>query len=125
MRVWIDRVTTNTPSGAEVTELHPRLTVIASTDAARRRTVYNRLINALRCAPATMVEVRTEYGDSVTAQRAAQGSSALYDTNTKMPIRSEERGLGIVSQLNHPQEMAAHMSLFHACLLYTSDAADD
>ena len=61
-----------------------------------------------------MVEVRTEYGDSVTAQRAAQGSSALYDTNTKMPIRSEERGLGIVSQLNHPQEMAAHMSLFHA-----------
>ncbi len=112
--MWIDRVVTETQAGPEATDLHPRLTVIASTDAARRRTVYNRIINALRTAPSTTIEVRTEYGDHITAQRNAQGGSALYDSNNKLPIRVEERSLGIVAQLNHPHEMASHMSLFHA-----------
>ncbi len=114
MLVWIDRITTQTQAGPETSELHPRLTVIASTDAVRRRTVYNRIINALRSAPSTTLELRTEYGDNITAQRGEQGQSALYDTNNKLPIHSKERSLGIVAQLNDPHEMASHMDLFHA-----------
>lgn len=112
--VWIDRVTTQSSVGPSSTDLHERLTVIASADAGRRRVPFAALYAALQAQPATSLEVRTEYGDHVTAVRGADGASTLFDTNTKLPVHSDDRGLGIVGQLNAPQEMARLLPLFHA-----------
>ena len=111
--MWIDRVISETPQGPAANDLHERLTVIASANAVRRREVYNQILTALRGAPSTLVEVRTEYGDKVTAQRNDQGASALYDSTSKLPIHSDTRGLGVVGQLNSPEHMAEHLELFH------------
>jgi len=75
---------------------------------------YRQVFAALQVAPGTSLEVQTEYGDRVTAQRRADGAQALYDTNTKLPVRSDDRGLGVVSQLNNSEEMRSHLDLFHA-----------
>ncbi len=57
--------------------------------------------------------MRTEFGDSITAKRGREGGTALYDTKNNLPVRSEDRGLGIVGQLNYSQDMAQHLELFH------------
>jgi len=111
--VWIDRIVTESPEGAQEIGLHPRLTVISSDDAARRLEAYQRILGALQAKPGTTIEVRTEFGDSITATRGPSGGAALFDTNNNLPISSDDRGLGIVGQLNHSQDMAAHLSLFH------------
>lgn len=111
--VWIDRVISQSPEGPSSTDLHERLTVIASADAARRRAPYSRVHAALQAQPSTTLEVRTEYGDRVTAVRSGDGSSALFETTTKLPVHQEDRGLGIVGHLNAPQEMAKLLPLLH------------
>ena len=111
--VWIDSVHSQNPEGPEILDLHERLTVIASADAARRLKPFRQVHAALHVAPATTVEVRTEYGDQVTAQRGVDGTAALYETVSKLPIRGDDPGVGLVSQLNSHAEMAQHLSLFH------------
>ena len=111
--VWIDSVHSETPEGPEALDLHERLTVIASADAARRLKPFRQVHASLHVAPATTVEVRTEYGDRITAQRGADGTAALYETVSKLPIRGDDPGVGLVSQLNSQAEMAQHLSLFH------------
>ena len=111
--VWIDRIVTDTAEGPQAIDLHPRLTVISSTDNVRRREAYERVLGALQAKPGSTIEVRTEYGDSITAKRGTQGGAALFDTSNNLPVRSEDRGLGIVGQLNYSQDMAAHLELFH------------
>ena len=111
--VWIDRIITDSSSGTQSIELHPRLTVISSSDVARRREAYERVLTALQGQPGSTVEARTEFGDHITATRPLQGGAALFDTNNQLPVRSEDRGLGIVAQLNYGQHMASHLELFH------------
>ncbi len=111
--MWIDRIITDSPEGPQEVDLHPRLTVISSTDAARRREAYERVLGALEARPGSTIEVRTEFGDSITAKRGREGGTALYDTKNNLPVRSEDRGLGIVGQLNYSQDMAQHLELFH------------
>jgi hypothetical protein len=111
--VWIDRIITESSSGTQTIELHPRLTVISSSDVARRREVYGQVLGALQAQPGSSVEVRTEYGDDITATRPLQGGAALFDTNSQLPVRSEDRGLGVVGQLNCGEDMASHLELFH------------
>ena len=67
----------------------------------------------MHASPSTAVEVRTEYGDQITAQRGADGSAALFETASKLPIRGDDPGVGLVSQLNTQNQMARHMTLFH------------
>ena len=67
--VWIDRVLSESPQGPSATDLHERLTVIASADAARRRQPFLQINAAIQVAPGTSLEVRSEYGDPITAQR--------------------------------------------------------
>lgn len=111
--MWIDRIITDSPEGPQVVDLHPRLTVISSSDTVRRREAYERVLGALQAQPGSTVEVRTEYGDQITAKRDAQGDAALFDTTNNLPVRSEDRGLGIVGQLNYSQDMSQHLQLFH------------
>ena len=111
--MWIDRIITDSSSGTQAIELHPRLTVISSSDVVRRREAYERVLGALQAQPGSTVEVRTEFGDHITATRPLQGGAALFDTNNQLPVRSEDRGLGVVGQLNHGQNMASHLELFH------------
>jgi hypothetical protein len=111
--VWIDRIITESPEGPQTTELHPRLTVISSNDDVRRREAYERVLGALQAKPGSTIEVRTEFGDSITAKRSAKGGAALFDTNNNLAVRSDDRGLGIVGQLNYGQDMATHLKLFH------------
>jgi len=112
-RVWIDRVITESSEGPETVDLHERLTVISSTNAGRRRDAYERILGALHAHPGTAVEVRTEFGETVTAARTGEGVTSLFESKTKLPIRSEDRGLGIIAQLNRPQDMLEHVELFH------------
>jgi len=74
---------------------------------------YERILGALYAHPGTALEVRTEFGDQVTAVRSSDGTTALFDTRTQIPVRSDDRGLGLVGQLNYPQDMASHVELFH------------
>ncbi len=111
--VWIDRIITDSSSGAQSIELHPRLTVISSSDVSRRREAYERVLGALQAQPGSTVEVRTEFGDHITARRPLQGGAAMYDTINQLPVRSEDRGLGVVGQLNYGQDMADHLEVFH------------
>lgn len=111
--VWIDRIVTDTPEGPHTVELHPRLTVISSADTVRRRETYERVLGALRAQPGSTIEVRTEYGDRVTASRPLEGGAALFDSKNNLPIRTDDRGIGIVGQLNYGQDMASHLELFH------------
>ena len=111
--VWIDRIVTEGPDGVQEIELHPRLTVIASADHARRREAYERILGALQTKPGSTIEVRTEFGESITATRGTGGGAALFDTNSNIPIHGEDRGLGIVGQLNYGHDMATHLELFH------------
>ncbi len=37
----------------------------------------------------------------------------MYDTINQLPVRSEDRGLGVVGQLNYGQDMADHLEVFH------------
>lgn len=111
--VWIDRVITESSEGPKTLDLHERLTVISSSDTTRRREAYERILNALYAHPGTAVEVRTEFGDSVTAVRTGEGVTSLFHSKTKLAIRPEDRGLGIIGQLNYPQDMLGHVELFH------------
>ena len=111
--VWIDRVLSESPQGPSATDLHERLTVIASADAARRRQPFLQINAAIQVAPGTSLEVRSEYGDPITAQRRADGS-AMFETNTKLPVHANSGNLGLVSQINDPQEMARLATLFYA-----------
>ncbi len=111
--VWIDRIVTESAGGPQEIDLHPRLTVISSADMGRRREAYERILGALQAKPGSTLHVRTEYGDSITATRGLQGGAALFDTNNNLPIASDDRGLGIVGQLNYSHDMAGHLELFH------------
>ncbi|MFT7474069.1 MAG: hypothetical protein ACI81L_000985 [Verrucomicrobiales bacterium] len=111
--MWIDRIITTSPEGPHTTELHPRLTVISSIDDVRRREAYERVLGALQAKPGSTMEVRTELGDFITATRSAEGGAALFDTNNNLAVRSDDRGLGIIGQLNSGQDMANHLKLFH------------
>ncbi len=111
--MWIDRIITESAEGPQEIDLHPRLTVISSADQARRREAYERILGALQAKPGSTIQVRTEYGDNITATRGLQGGAALFDTNNNLPIASEDRGLGIVGQLNYSHDMAGHLELFH------------
>ena len=113
LSVWLDSVHSETPEGPAILDLHERLTVIASADPQRRLKPYRQVQAALHVAPATKLEVRTEYGDRVTVQRNAGGASGMYNTGTKLPVQASDSGLGLVSQLNAQQAMAQHLSLFH------------
>ena len=111
--VWIDRIITESAEGLQEIELHPRLTVISSADHVRRREAYERVLGALQAKPGSTIEVRTEYGDSITAKRGPQGGAALFDSSNNLPVSSDDRGLGIVGQLNYGHDMASHLELFH------------
>ena len=111
--VWIDRVFFNSPQGPSVTDLHERLTVIASAEAARRRQPFDQVFAAIAVTPGSSMEVRTEYGDAVTVERRVDGS-AMYETNTKLPVRAGDSDLGLVGQINTRNEMAQLVELFHA-----------
>lgn len=111
-RVWIDRIISDSSEGQQVTDLHERLTVISSADHVRRRSAFERVARALRVTPGTALEVRTEYGETITAHRSAQ-NMALFDTRTKLPVHTDDRSLGIVGWLNNPQQMQSNMDLFH------------
>ncbi len=109
--VWIDRITSDSSEGPQVTDLHERLTLISSADEARRRAAFERVVAALRVAPGTALEVRTEYGDHISAHRTNEGT-ALFDTKTKLPVH-DDRSLGIVGWLNNGPKMQEEMNLFH------------
>lgn len=111
--VWIDRIITQSQGDQKTLDLHERLTVISSADTERRREAYERVISALHSHPGTALELRTEVGDHITALRPAEGAPSLFGTKTKLPYRSDDAGLGIVGQLNYPQDMKSHMRLFH------------
>lgn len=110
--MWIDRIISDSPEGPQVTDLHERLTVISSADPAKRRGAFDRIVRALHVAPGSTLEVRTGYGETVSAHRTTEGT-ALFDTRSKLPIDSQDRSLGIVGWLNNPQQMQAHIGLFH------------
>lgn len=111
--VWIDRILTQSQGDQKTLDLHDRLTVISSSDTARRREAYERVLTALHAHPGTAMEIRTEVGEHITALRPTQGAASLFGTKTKLPYRSDDVGLGIVGQLNYPQDMKSHMRLFH------------
>ena len=110
--VWIDRVHSVSPEGPSILDLHERLTVIASADSSRRLRPFQEVQAALQVAPSTIVEVQTEYGDHITAQRGANGSQVLFDTKTKLSINADDPSVGLASQLNEQHLMGSHMSLF-------------
>ena len=110
--VWIDRIISDSPEGPQTTDLHQRLTVISSADQARRRAAFDRVLAALSVAPGTALEVRTEYGESISAHRTNEGT-ALFDTKTKLPVHTDDRSLGIVGWLNNGPKMQEEMNLFH------------
>ena len=112
--VWIDRILSESPEGPSELDLHDRLTVIASADAARRLRPYRELFAALHVSPGTTIEVRTEYGDQVTAQRGAGGASALYDTKSRSSREADDPSLGLVGHINSQQAMTAQLGLLHA-----------
>jgi len=68
----------------------------------------------LHVAQDTVIEVRTEFGDEITAQRGADGSFAMFNTKSKLPIHADDRGLGLASTLNSKADMDALMGLFNA-----------
>lgn len=111
--VWIDRVVTESSEGPKSLELHERLTVISSVDTGRRREAYERILGALSGHPGTQLDVRTEFGDHITASRTREGAASLFDSRHKLPLHSDDRSLGLVGQLNYPQDMAGHLALFH------------
>lgn len=110
--VWIERIISEATEGPEVTELHKRLTVIASNDAQRRRDAFGRVADGLAVTIGSTMEVETEYGDAVSVHRTTEGT-AMFDTRTKLPIHADDRSLGLVGWLNDRQQMAAHRDLFH------------
>ncbi len=111
--MWIDRIISDSPEGRKGIELHERLTVISSTDSTRRRDAFEQILRAMSAHPGSTIEVHTEFGDNITAHRAADGSTSLFDTLNTFPVDSDDRSLGVVSQLNSPQDMATHLELFH------------
>ena len=111
--VWIDRIISDSSEGSQVTDLHERLTLISSADAARRRAAFDRVVAALAVAPGTALEVRTEYGESISAHRTNEGT-ALFDTKTKLPVHADDRSLGVVGWLNNGPKMQQEMKIFHA-----------
>ncbi len=111
--VWIDRIVSETPEGPDLLELHPRLTVISSTDEERRRGAFERIFRALRAKEGTHLEVRTEYGDRFAALRPKDQEATLVDPARERPVDPTTNGLGIVGQLNSPEEMAVHLRLLH------------
>ena len=80
----------------------------------RRREAYERVLRAIVSQPGHTMEVRTEYGDNITATRGVSGEAALYNTQTNLPVTAQDRGLGIVAQLTDQSQMTGHMGLFHA-----------
>ena len=58
------------------------------------------------------MEVRTEYGDTVSLHRTAENRT-MFDTRSKLPVHEEDRGLGIVASLNDPTQMRDYIDLFH------------
>lgn len=111
--VWIDRIITQSEEGEKTLDLHQRLTVISSRDTARRREAYERALSALHGHPGTAIELRTEHDEHITALRPMNEAPSLFGTKTKHPFRPDDAGLGIVGQLNFPQDMANHLQLFH------------
>lgn len=110
--MWIDRIVSDSPEGAQVTDLHERMTVISSADEEKRRVPFDRVADALRVAPGTTMEVRSDYGDTISAHRTSD-STTLFDTRSKLPVHTDDRSLGIVGWLNDADQMAAHANLFH------------
>ena len=110
--MWIDRIISESPDGPVVSDLHERLTVIASADQQRRREAFVRVANALRVVPGSTMEVRTEYGETVSAHRTAE-DTALFDTRSKLPVHTTDSSLGIVASLNDPNQMRSYIELFH------------
>lgn len=88
------------------------MTVISSIDEAKRRAPFDRVTKALQVTPGTTMEVRSDYGDAISAHRTTD-SMSLFDTRSKLPVHSDDRSLGIVGWLNDPKQMAAHANLFH------------
>ena len=86
--------------------------MISSADEAKRRVPFDRVVQALQVSPGTTMEVRTDYGDTISAHRTNE-SNSLFDTRTKLPIHGDDRSLGMVGWLNDPTQMAAHKNLFH------------
>jgi len=111
--VWIDRIVTELPAGPELLELHPRLTVISSDDDELRRAAFEKIFRALRGNEGSHLEVRTEYGDRFAALRPIGQDATIIDAERELPVDADKTGLGIVAQLNSPEEMAAHLRLFH------------
>ena len=110
--MWIDRITSDSDEGPQVSDLHKRMTVISSPDRVRRRQPFDRIAAALRVAPGSTIEVTTAYGDAVSAHRTSEGT-ALFDTRTKLPVHADDHSLGIVGWLNDPAQMNANIDLFH------------
>ncbi len=111
--MWIDRIVTELPGGPEIVDLHQRLTVICSVDDRRRREAYERIVRALRVQPGTQVEIRSDYGDNVLAMRPHGQQPLLLDAQTQVPVHAEQRGLGIIAQVNDPGAMANHLEMLH------------
>lgn len=110
--VWIERIISESTDGPAVTDLHKRMTMIASADEQRRREAFERVATALRVTPGSTMEVHTEYGDSISLHRTTDGT-AMFDTRTKLPVHADDRSLGLVGWLNNRQTMAENEALFH------------
>lgn len=111
--MWIDRIISDSPDGPQVTDLHERMTVISSADVQKRRGAFDHVRTALEVTPGYTVEVRTEYGDAVSAHRT-NDNSAMFDTKSKLPVHEDDRSLGVVGWLNNREQMQKHMGLFMA-----------
>ncbi len=104
--MWIDRVVTELEAGPDVLELHPRLTVLASSDRERRRAPFDRVNAALRGERGSHLEVHTENRDPIIALRPQDGNAQLIDPDLEEPIgESELSRLGLVGQLNQAGPM--------------------
>ena len=112
--VLIDRVVTELESGPDVLDLHPRLTVVSSSDRERRRAPFERIDRALRGERGAHLEVRTENRDPVLALRPVEGEVQLIDPELEEPLDEGQLArAGIVSQLNSAGPMAGHLRLLY------------
>jgi len=110
--VWIDRVVTELETGPDVLELHPRLTVLSSTDRKRRRAPFDRVSRALLGDRGSHLELRTENDDPVVALRPADGEAQLINPELEDPLTAEELARsGVVAQLNSAAPMVTLMKL--------------
>ena len=117
---------TELDTGPDVLELHPRLTVLSSTDRERRRAPFERVDRALRGERGSHLEVRTENHDPIVALRPAEGDLQFIDPELEEELSSEELARsGVVAQLNSAAPMVTLMKLLSVSTTSLRRRAED